>query len=51
MASALAAHGVPYEFVSRPEWEHGFDGAGLKDEALAAAYESIDRFLELHLKQ
>jgi len=51
MAAAFEKHNVPFEFVSRSEWNHVFDvNLGLDNESVADAYERIATFLDQHLK-
>ena len=45
MQAALEAAGVRNTFVSRPDWQHGFDHLGLQDEHVSAAFDAILEFL------
>lgn len=49
MRDALEANGVPHELVSRPEWGHGFDAAGLQDPHVSAAFDRVLAFLAAHV--
>ncbi len=49
MKAALEANDVPNMLISRPYWNHGFDGAGLKDPQVSAAFERVMAFLGEHL--
>ena len=48
MSKAFKRHNVDYEFISNPDWGHGFDGAGLKDQSVQEAFGRILKFLEKH---
>jgi acetyl esterase/lipase len=50
MAEALRKKRVDHQFITNPEWGHGFDGAGKKDPAVKEAYEKVLKFLEKYLK-
>ena len=49
MRAALEANSVPHALISRPDWNHGFDNAGLRDEHVSAAFDSVLAFLDKHL--
>jgi acetyl esterase/lipase len=49
MAAALKRVGVPHEFISIPGGEHGFDGKGMTDAHVAAAFDKIEMFLKEHV--
>jgi dipeptidyl aminopeptidase/acylaminoacyl peptidase len=48
MAQALNEHGVAHEFVTNPDWGHGFD-AQLDDDAVQAAFARVLAFLARHV--
>ena len=50
MAEAFKRHDVDYEFISKPDWGHGFDGAGFKERSVQEAFDRILKFLEKHLR-
>jgi acetyl esterase/lipase len=50
MAKAFKHHNVDYEFITKPDWGHGFDGAGLKDRSVQEAFDRILKFLEKHVR-
>ena len=50
MAAELKKHGVPHEFISIKGGGHGFDGKGMKDAKVAAAFERVEAFLKKHVK-
>ncbi len=50
MAQALARAGIEHEFVAIPGAEHAFDGRGLADPVVAAAFERVLAFLARHLR-
>ena len=45
MAEALNRQGVEREFVTSPDWGHGFDGAGIDDRAVQEAFAQVLEFL------
>lgn len=49
MAAELKKQGVPHEFYSIKGGGHGFDGKGMKDANVAAAFERIEAFLKKHV--
>ena len=49
MAEELQKHGVEHQFISNPDWNHGFDGK-MKEPAVAAAFEQVLVFLCNHLQ-
>jgi len=50
MYNALQKAGVPAGFIRRPDWGHGFDGAGLDNPAVGAAFEQVRLFLDKYVK-
>ena len=50
MAEALTRSGVDHEFITDPDWGHGFDGAGLEDPKVRAAFDRVLEFLHKHVK-
>ncbi len=51
MAAELKKHGVTHEFISIKNGPHGFDGKGLKDAEVAAAFERTLAFLKRHVSK
>ncbi len=51
MAEELRRHGVYYEFITNPDWGHGFDGAGMEDPTVQEAFGRVLTFLQRHVKQ
>lgn len=49
MAAELKRAGVVHEFISIKGGGHGFDGKGLSDPAVAAAFDTIENFLQQHV--
>lgn len=49
MAAELKRVGVAHEFISIEGGEHGFDGKGMKDADVSAAFDKIERFLKKHV--
>src|ERR1043165_5705661 len=49
MAKELKRVGVPHEFISLPGYGHGFDGKGMKDAKVAAAFDQVEAFLKKHV--
>ena len=49
MAKELKRVGVPYEFLSLKGYGHGFDGHGMKDAKVAAAFDQLETFLKKHV--
>ena len=49
MAAELKKHGVAHEFISIKGGSHGFDGKGMKDAKVAAAFDSVLAFLKKHV--
>jgi acetyl esterase/lipase len=49
MAAALKRAGVTHEFISVKGGGHGFDGKGMKDADVAAAFGRIEKFLKKHV--
>ena len=50
MAEALKRHGVDYEFITNPDWGHGFDSSGMEDPAVKEAFDRVLTFLEKHIR-
>lgn len=50
MSEALSRHNVPHRFITNPNWEHGFDKAGMADRTVREAFDEVLLFLEKHLK-
>ena len=50
MAGELEKQGIPYELVTHPDWQHGFDGRDRDDPSVKEAFEKILSFLEEYLK-
>jgi len=50
MAKAFKRHNVDYEFISKPDWGHGFDGVGLNERSVQEAFDRILKFLEKHVR-
>ena len=50
MTEAFKRHGVEHEFLTRPDWGHGFDDAGMKDSAVQEAFKRVLSFLKKHVK-
>jgi acetyl esterase/lipase len=48
MAAELKRVGVEHEFISIKGGGHGFDGKGMKDANVSAAFDRIERFLKEH---
>jgi acetyl esterase/lipase len=48
MAAELKKHGVVHDFISIKNGGHGFDGAGMKDAKVAAAFDQVIAFLKKH---
>lgn len=48
MAAELKRAGVVHEFISIKGGGHGFDGKGLNDPDVAAAFDTIEKFLKKH---
>jgi acetyl esterase/lipase len=51
MAAELKKHGVVHEFISIKGGGHGFDGKGMKDAQVAAAFERVEAFLKKHVQR
>lgn len=51
MTEQLDRHGVDYELVSNPDWEHLFEFAEPKDPTVAEAVVNLLAFLEKHVKR
>ena len=49
MARILASNGVEHEFISQPEWEHGFDVRQADDPAVVSAMNHVVAFLAKHV--
>lgn len=49
MAAELKRVGVVHEFISVPGGGHGFDGKGMSDPHVSAAFATIERFLKTHV--
>jgi acetyl esterase/lipase len=49
MVEALRRHEVPHEFISNPDWGHGFDSSA-DDPAVKEAFARVVRFLVEHVK-
>ncbi len=49
-AAELKKNDIPHKFIRHSEWGHGFDRAGLEDEAVGQAFQDILDFLEIHMK-
>ena len=49
MAGKLEKLGIPYELLTHPDWQHGFD-RNWDDPSVKATFEKILSFLEEHLK-
>jgi acetyl esterase/lipase len=49
MAKELKRVGVPHDFISVKGAGHGFDGKGMKDAEVAAAFDQVEAFLKKHL--
>jgi acetyl esterase/lipase len=50
MYAALNLAGVPCRFIEQSDWGHGFDGAGLKNEAVGKAFDQVHLFLDKYVK-
>lgn len=50
MAEALKRHNVAYEFITKPNWGHMFDDAGLEDALVQAAFGRVLTFLDKHVR-
>ena len=50
MAEELRRHGVDCEFITNPDWGHVFDGAGMEDPTVQAAFDRVLIFLEKHVR-
>ncbi|MFH1069204.1 MAG: alpha/beta hydrolase [Candidatus Glassbacteria bacterium] len=50
MDEELTRRGVVHEFVTNPDWGHGFDSAGLKDPAVREAFDRVLAFLKEHVR-
>ena len=50
MSKAFKRHNVDYEFITNPDWGHGFDGAGLKERSVQEAFDRILIFLKKHIR-
>jgi len=50
MDAELTRRGVVHEFITNPDWGHGFDSAGLKDPAVREAFDRVLAFLQKHVK-
>ncbi|HET6572504.1 MAG TPA: alpha/beta fold hydrolase [Fimbriiglobus sp.] len=48
MAAELKRVGVVHEFISIPGGGHGFDGKGMQDADVSAAFDRIEAFLKKH---
>ena len=51
MAEALKQHGVDYQFITNPDWGHGFDSAGMEDQSVREAFDQVLKFLEKHVRK
>ncbi|MGH7169179.1 MAG: alpha/beta hydrolase [Gemmataceae bacterium] len=49
MAAELKRVGVVHEFISIRRGGHGFDGKGMKDAKVSAAFDKIEKFLKKHV--
>ena len=50
MAKALKRQGIIHEFISDPDWGHGFDKVQEGDQTVEEAFKHVLKFLERHLK-
>jgi len=50
MAEALKRRNVDYEFVSNPDWGHGFDWVGMKEPSVKEAFDRVIAFLTRYLR-
>jgi len=50
MAEAFKRHNVAYEFITKPDWGHVFDGAGMEDSAVQEAFDQVLTFLEKYVR-
>ena len=50
MAEALKRNGVEHDFITNPEWGHGFDGRGMKGPAVREAFTQVLAFLEEYVR-
>jgi acetyl esterase/lipase len=48
MDKELKRVGVPHDFIALKGYGHGFDGKGLKDEKVGAAFDQVVAFLKKH---
>jgi acetyl esterase/lipase len=51
MAENFKRHHVKYEFITNPDWGHGFDNAGMEDSSVHDAFDRVTRFLNKYLKK
>jgi acetyl esterase/lipase len=51
MAETFKRHHIKYEFITNPEWGHGFDDAGMEDPTVHEAFDHIFSFLNTYLKK
>ena len=51
MANELKSDGVDYQFITNPDWGHGFDDAGLDDPEVKKAFGQILSFLQKYMKR
>ena len=49
MAKELKRAGIAHDFISMKGYGHGFDGKGMKDAKVAAAFDQIETFLKKHV--
>lgn len=50
MAAELSRAGVAHEFISIPGGEHGFDGKGMQDPHVSAAFDKVELFLKKYVE-
>jgi acetyl esterase/lipase len=50
MAAKLEKLDIPYELMTHPDWQHGFDRRSWDDPSVQKAFRKILSFLEEHLK-
>jgi dipeptidyl aminopeptidase/acylaminoacyl peptidase len=49
MANELKRVGVEYDFLTMKGYGHGFDGKGMQDAKVAAAFDQVMAFLQKHV--
>jgi len=50
MAESFVRHGVDYEFITRPDWGHGFDYDSMEDSEVREAFNRVLKFLKKHVR-